>query len=122
QGQTIFVNLFAGGAADVTLGDGRVVKLEQATRYPWDGAVKLTVRPAARGAFAVNVRIPGWARNEPVAGDLYKFLDPAGPAPTLKVNGQPVALTVAKGYVTINRTWQAGDVIDLTLPMPVRRV
>jgi hypothetical protein len=122
QGQTIFVNLFAGGTADVTLGDGKVVKLAQATRYPWDGVVKLTVTPAARSAFAINVRIPGWARNEPVAGDLYRFLDPAGPVPTLKVNGQAVALTVTKGYATINRTWQAGDVIDLAIPMPVRRI
>jgi hypothetical protein len=33
---------------------------------------------------------------------------PAG----IKVNGQPAPLTVAKGYVTLTRTWQAGDVID----------
>ena len=122
QGQTIFVNLFAGGSADVTLDDGKKVTLTQVTRYPWDGAVKLTVSPAARGAFTINVRVPGWARNEPVPGDLYRYLDPAGPAPTVAVNGQSVALVVNKGYVSIARTWQKGDVIDLSLPMPVRRV
>ncbi len=122
QGQAIFVNLFAGGSADIELDGGRKVKLTQVTRYPWDGAVKMTVAPAARGQFTINVRIPGWARNEPVPGDLYRYLDPAGAAPTIKVNGQPVALTVVKGYVSINRTWQAGDVIDLNLPMPVRRI
>jgi hypothetical protein len=122
QGQTIFVNLFAGGSADITLDDGKKVTLTQTTRYPWDGAVKMTVAPAARGAFTIDVRIPGWARNEPVPGDLYRYLDPAGPPPTIKVNGQAVALVVNKGYVSIARTWQQGDVIDLTLPMPVRRV
>lgn len=122
QGQTIFVNLYAGGTADITLDDGRKVTLTQDTRYPWDGAVKMTVAPAARGTFTINLRIPGWARNEPVPGDLYRYLDATGPPPTITVNGQAVALVVDKGYVSIARTWQKGDVIALSLPMPVRRV
>jgi hypothetical protein len=122
QGQTIFVNLYAGGSADVVLGDGRKVTLTQVTKYPWDGAVKMTVSPAARGAFTINVRIPGWARNEPVPGDLYRYLDSSSVQPTITVNGQAVPMRVVKGYVSIARTWQAGDVIDLNLPMPVRRV
>jgi hypothetical protein len=31
-------------------------------------------------------------------------------------------LTVDKGYVSLNRTWKRGDVIQLHIPMPVRRV
>jgi hypothetical protein len=122
QGQTIFVNLFAAGDADMTLGDGRNVKLTQATRYPWDGAVRLAVAPDVRGLFTIKVRIPGWARNEPVPGDLYRFLDPARTPVSVKVNGQAVPVTLDKGYVTIARTWQTGDAIDLVLPMEVRRV
>jgi hypothetical protein len=80
------------------------------------------VSPAARGAFTINVRIPGWARNEPVPGDLYRYLDSSSVQPTITVNGQAVPMRVVKGYVSIARTWQAGDVIDLNLPMPVRRV
>ena len=67
------------------------------------------------------MRIPGWARKEPVPGDLYRFLDTAPPA-TLKVNGAPVPLTIDKGYVRLSRAWQRGDTIELDLPMPVRRV
>jgi uncharacterized protein len=122
QGNTIFVNLFAGGTADLTLDDGRKVTLSQETRYPWDGAVKLTVAPAGAGRFTVKVRIPGWARNEPVPGDLYRFLDPAGPPATLAVNGRAVPATVSSGYVSLTRDWKAGDVVNLNLPMPVRRV
>src|SRR5207245_180260 len=44
QGTTLYVNLFAGGTADIALGD-RDVKIVQATKYPWDGAVKMTVTP-----------------------------------------------------------------------------
>jgi uncharacterized protein len=121
QGTTLFVNLFAAGTADVTLDNNVKLKLSQATRYPWDGAVRLTLTPDRQASFTVNVRIPGWARNEPVPGDLYRFLDTA-PAATVKVNGQAVTTPPVKGYVAITRTWRAGDTIDLALPMPVRRV
>jgi hypothetical protein len=40
----------------------------------------------------------------------------------VSVNGRPVPLTLDKGYVTLDRTWSAGDEVTLTLPMPVRRV
>ncbi|HEX7779442.1 MAG TPA: glycoside hydrolase family 127 protein, partial [Vicinamibacterales bacterium] len=121
QGSTLFVNLFAAGTAEVTLDNNVKLKLAQATRYPWDGAVRLTMTPDRQASFTVNVRIPGWARNEPVPGDLYRFLDTA-PAATVKVNGQAVTTPPVKGYVAITRTWRAGDTIDLALPMPVRRV
>lgn len=122
QGDTLYVNLFAQGTADVELGDGRKVKVTQQTRYPWDGAVRLTVNPARAEAFAIKVRIPGWARNEPVPSDLYRFADAPGEPVTLAVNGTPVTVATDKGYVTLSRTWAPGDRIDLTLPMPVRRI
>jgi DUF1680 family protein len=115
----LYVNLFAGGTADVDLAGGKL-KIAQDTRYPWDGAVRMTLTPDKARAFTVNVRIPGWAREQPVPGDLYRFADKASAPATLKVNGSPVALTLVDGYVAITRTWKAGDVIDLNLPMPVR--
>jgi DUF1680 family protein len=121
QGSTLYVNLFAGSTADITLGAGRV-GVEQQTRYPWDGAVKIIVTPDRARELAIKVRIPGWARNETVPGDLYRFLDTPTDRATLKVNGTPADMTLDKGYVTLNRRWQPGDVIDLNLPMPVRRV
>src|SRR5207244_3420977 len=112
---------YAAGTADLELAGGKL-KVAQDTRYPWDGNVRITVTPDKTRAFTVNVRIPGWAREEPVPGDLYRFGDKPSPQPTLKVNGSPVALTVANGYVAVKRTWKAGDAIDLDLPMPVRRI
>jgi DUF1680 family protein len=122
QGRAIYVNLFAAGRADVTLDSGRRVLLTQETRYPWDGAVRLTVTPDAVAELTLNVRIPGWARNEPAPSDLYRFADAPPPPATLAVNGAPVPLVIDKGYVAITRTWKAGDVVQLSLPMPVRRV
>ena len=122
RGDTIYVNLFAGGTAHVETSGGHKVTIVQDTRYPWDGTVKVTVTPEAPRQFTIAVRIPGWARNEPVPGDLYRFLDSAPAAPTIKVNGRQAPLTLDKGYVTLARQWKAGDAIDLTLPMPVRRI
>jgi len=122
QGDALYVNLFVGSAADIKLDNGRMVKLRQETRYPWDGAVKMTVNPDRSSKFTINVRIPGWARNEAAPSDLYRFLDKIEEPVTLKVNGKSVPLKLEKGYVSLSRNWKKGDVIELSLPMPVRRI
>jgi hypothetical protein len=122
QGDTLYVNLYVGSAADIKLDNGRSVKFTQETRYPWDGAVRMTVAPDRSSRLTIRVRIPGWARDEAAPGDLYRFADKAQEPATLKVNGRAVALQIDKGYVSINRVWKRGDVIDLRMPMPVRRV
>jgi len=135
KGDSVYVNLFAKGAANIDL-PGGAITIDQDTRYPWDGAVTMTVTPMARLAgpklaprpasegrrFAINVRIPGWARDEPVPSDLYRFIDKVDAAATVRVNGALVPSTLDKGYLTIDRLWSAGDAITLDLPMPVRRV
>ncbi|HEU4386165.1 MAG TPA: glycoside hydrolase family 127 protein, partial [Blastocatellia bacterium] len=55
-------------------------------------------------------------------GDLYRFMDQVNSQITLKVNGSPVPSTPVKGYVQLTRDWNRGDVIEMTLPMPIRRV
>ena len=45
----------------------------QETNYPWDGAVTMRLTPDRARRFTLKVRIPGWARNEPVPSDLYRF-------------------------------------------------
>jgi len=117
----LYVNLFIGG--DVTVEPpGNKVTLRQTTRYPWEGHVRITVEPERKDAFAVCIRIPGWARNQPVPSDLYAFAKAAPDKVALEVNGNPVPVKLKQGYARIERTWTKGDVIELTLPMPVRRV
>jgi uncharacterized protein len=118
--EELYVNLYAAGEAKVTLPDGRGVRVVQETEYPWDGQVRITVEPERSGEFAVKVRIPGWARNEPVPSDLYRYQGEAGTV-SLDVNGEVVDVVPDKGYVTIQRAWNTGDVISLNLPMEVRR-
>jgi len=121
KGNDVYVNLYAGGTADIDTPGGKL-KVVQATRYPWDSAVKMTLTPDKARRFAVNVRIPGWVRNEPVPSDLYRFLDNSTEAATISVNRVTVPMQLSNGYVTIDREWSPGDAIELNLPMPVRRV
>ena len=121
EGQQIYVSQYAGSRARIMLGENEV-KLVQQTKYPWDGDVKLTVNPAQPAEFEIYLRIPGWAHNQPLPSDLYHFLYPAKDAVTLTVNDQPVPVELNKGFALIRRRWNPGDRVQLTLPMPVRRV
>jgi DUF1680 family protein len=117
----LYVNLFAGGTAEVAVA-ATGVTLTQETRYPWDGAITMTVAPAKPAKFTVRMRIPGWARNQPVPTDLYRYDDKVQPEVSLAVNGQPQKLELQKGYAVVTRQWKQGDVLALKLAMPVRRV
>ena len=121
KGRDVYVNLYAAGKGDLKVGDDTVT-ITQKTLYPWNGAIAMTVEPKTECQFALKVRIPGWAQNTPVPSDLYKYMTKSTEKPTLKLNGEPVALAVKKGYVTLDRTWKKGDTVELNFPMPLRRV
>ena len=121
DGKDVYVNLFIGGQSSVKT-EHQSVKLTQVTNYPWDGVVKLQVDPGKPELFALRIRIPGWAKNRPVPSDLYRYLDQSNEQTTLRVNGQPVVLSMEKGYAVLERTWKKGDLVEINFPMPVRRV
>jgi len=118
---SLYVNLFVAGQGTVTMG-GQSVRLRQETNYPWEGKVRLRIDPEQRGEFTLRVRVPGWATNGPVPSDLYHFLDTHKVTPSLKINGETITPTMEKGYALLHRVWQPGDVVELILPLPVRRV
>ena len=121
SGDIVYVNLFVGGSATIKM-DNNTVRLRQETRYPWDGEVKITVEPKRSREFAIYVRIPGWAQNQPVPSDLYRYINRSEEKVTLKINDKPLALDIDKGFARIRRKWKKGDVVELSLPMPIRRV
>ena len=117
----LYINLFVSGTAKVEL-PGRTVDLIQETKYPWEGTVKILVNTRPGGEFTIRLRIPGWARNEPLPTDLYRFLDRNEQPVRLWVNRKPVDVKVEKGYALLRRKWRSNDLIELILPMPSRRV
>jgi uncharacterized protein len=100
----VAVHLYGGNAARLDLA-GRTVRLRQDTDYPWSGRVRIEVDPGREATFALRLRIPGWARSH-----------------DLQVNGAPAPGALVRGYRELHRTWQAGDVVTLDLPMPVERL
>lgn len=121
QGDSVFVNLYAAGRAKIDVA-GQTVRLTQETDYPWDGRIRLRVEPAHSAAFAIRLRIPDWVEGRPVPSDLYRYLDASKQPWTLTCNGQRLSTDVVSGYATVQRTWSAGDTIELNLPMAIRRV
>jgi DUF1680 family protein len=117
--KNLYVNLFVGSDANIKL-NGSNVAIKQTTGYPWNGSSKIEINPAQPKAFAVNVRIPGWAQGKENPFDLYRSTAPG--IVTLKVNGKTVLVKTSKGYATISRTWKKGDVIELNLPVQPRIV
>jgi uncharacterized protein len=117
----LYVNMFIAGEANVELA-GRKVTVKQETRYPWDGTVKLTVDPERKGKFALHVRVPGWARSQPVPKDLYRYEGGGDTEVSLRVNGKAVTLDLDKGFARIRRVWRRGDRVEIVLPMEPHRV
>jgi hypothetical protein len=120
--RAIYVNLFMASRASIALDSANTVRLTQDTRYPWDGRVTIKIDAERAADWALFVRIPGWTLGQPAPGDLYRYAGHTGEGPRLGVNGRAVALNIANGFARIERTWARGDVVELELPMPVRRV
>lgn len=121
RGNRLYANLFVNSTASVTI-NGTALTVTQETRYPWDGDVAFTVTPASPKAFDLAIRIPGWAQNQPVPGDLYSFASQSTAPITLTINGKQATYTLENGYAILHQTWQKGDVIRLGLPMEIRRI
>lgn len=117
----LWINLFIGNEASIPLGK-QVIPVSMHTNYPWDGTVQINIDPKQKTKFDLHIRIPGWSKGQPVPGDLYRFKKYAAQAPVLKLNGKELRWEEANGYITLTRTWQKGDVVELMLAMPVNEI
>lgn len=103
---TIYTNLYIGSEVVTKLGNTEVT-IHQQTEFPWDGTVTLKVNPAAEAEFGIALRIPSWSKGMEI-----------------KVNGVILSMEegVDRGYRVIHRTWSAGDVIEICIPMEAHRI
>jgi hypothetical protein len=100
----LYVNLFVGGTVRLPFPTNEPA-LRVETDYPWDGGVKFRVETPPPGRFALRLRKPGWC-------DRAKL--------TLNGSASEVQPDDA-GYWVFDREWKAGDTVELTLDLPVRR-
>jgi uncharacterized protein len=99
----IWVNLYGGSELKTELPGIGGVKIAQEAEYPWSGHVRMKILAAPDKAFALKLRIPGWAEDA-----------------TVRLNLQPAQPAQRETYFELRRVWQAGDIVDLDLPMPAR--
>jgi DUF1680 family protein len=95
----LWVNLFLPSSLDWK---EQGIRLSQTTRFPQEARTHLTIEAAPAKAFAINLRIPGWARDDA----------------RVLVNGKALDASAVPGsYLRIHRTWKKGDQIELDMPM-----
>ncbi len=82
---------------------GTPVHVVEETDYPFRGAIRLTINPAAPQSFPLQLRIPAWA---------------SGAA--IKVNGELVPAPTPGSFARVERTWKAGDRVEIVFPMNPR--
>ena len=114
---SISVNMYIGSTVTLERAAGTRVEMVQETDYPWSGKIALTVNPREAKSFAIRLRIPNRSTSR-----LYQSTPEVRGLVSLAVNGKPVEPVMEKGYAVIRREWQAGDRVELELPLKVQRV
>lgn len=118
----VYVNLFMSNTSSLKV-DGKAVRIEQTTGYPWDGDINIRVAENKAGLWTMKIRIPGWAVNQAVPSDLYQFSDSIQPSYRISVNGKAEeGELTADGYYTITRRWRKGDTVCLNIDMQPRTI
>lgn len=121
KNRDVYLNLFMSNTANLQI-EGKSVSLKQTTNYPWDGDVQVEVTKASGKAFNMMIRIPGWVRNEVLPSDLYSYADNKKTNYSVKINGESIQSSLAKGYLSIDRKWKKGDRIEIHFDMQPRMV
>jgi hypothetical protein len=119
---SIYVNLYVSGETTFAV-RGKDVALSVRSEMPWGGRTSIGIKSAAAAPATLNLRIPGWTRNQPAPGNLYTYTDRVNERATVSVNGRSVDAAVDdKGYVSLTRSWKTGDEIAVEFPFPIRRI
>lgn len=101
----LWVNLYIQGSVRAKVA-GVPVELKVTTEYPWDGKVVLEPIVEQPTSFELRLRSPAWCE-----------------ALSLSVNGRTISpYKTEQGYLVLKDKWKAGDKVELTLPMPIRRI
>jgi DUF1680 family protein len=121
KGNEIYANLFMANKTSLEVNKHKF-QIEEETRYPWEGNIKFRIVAENQVKFDFKIRIPGWAVNKPVPGDLYSYMEEPVKEVRLFINNEPVGIETVNGYISLNQTWKDGDLVELVLPMKTKKV
>ncbi|EQB2493899.1 glycoside hydrolase family 127 protein [Klebsiella michiganensis] len=100
----LYINLYIGNSVEIPVGNEEL-RLRISGNYPWQEQVKIVIDSSSPVNHTLALRLPDWCDK-----------------PQVTLNGAPVTQDVRKGYLHISHLWREGDTLQLTLPMPVRRI
>ena len=84
--------------------NGASVSLTQRTEYPHAAHTEMELKTDRDTAFALRLRIPGWA----------------GPKTVISINGKRERIDLTPGrFATVTRTWRNGDRVALEFDIPL---
>lgn len=118
-GNDVYVTFYTASRTSIETPSG-ALGLEQTTDYPNDGLVRIELLPEHPMSFDLKLRIPTWAQDRFLPGNLYHFADSSNAEVAIRVNGEEHPITIDRGFTTIDREWRSGDIVELHLPMPLR--
>jgi DUF1680 family protein len=99
---TLYLNLFI--ASELHWPE-KGFRMRQDTRFPEETGTHLHIQTAKAEMLTIKVRRPGW-----IAGELK-----------IRINGKvTTSVPDESGYVNLRRQWNAGDTVDISLPMQLR--
>lgn len=117
----IYINLFVPGSTSFETEKGNL-KLTQNSNMPWDGNISVTMQPENPVKSKLYIRMPCWASDYPVPGDLYSFIEKPSTKPVFKINGEEVKPKMDGGYAVFSKIWQAGDLVEIGFPYEIRKI
>lgn len=100
--RNLYVNLFI--ASELNWKE-QGLSVRQETNFPEEDTTRLTMKVAKPVRLALKLRYPNWAQH--------------GASLTLNGKAQPV-VEKPGAYITLERIWKTGDVVQLQLPMSLR--
>ena len=128
-GNGLAAYLYAPCEVQAQVADGVTAKIVEETRYPFEEQITFKVSLPKTAAFPLYLRIPAWCdqaqltlNGESVPATYFRLLPSIIQSTQLTLNGEPVPATLPAGKLAkIERTWQDGDQLVLSLPMQVKR-
>lgn len=87
-----------------TVAGGKEISIREETNYPFGETIKFTLYfgKVKQVSFPLQLRIPQWCKKA-----------------SIKINGKLLQESDGNQVVKLNRAWQNGDVLELTLPMHI---
>jgi DUF1680 family protein len=103
RGDAVCLSLFSQGEGEAILATGKKVRVKTEGDFISSETLKTTLTLDSPEKFSFRIRLPRWSKNTQV-----------------KINGKDEKCTISKNWMTFNRKWQNGDVLEIKFNLNLR--